>query len=81
MEQHRDAPSHATMFSCDVCDRTFESRHAVAQHEASRSHATSKAVHAVAELPSLCSEDGSIDGGVILESDFDDHEERHLESR
>jgi hypothetical protein len=81
MEQHRDAPSRATMFSCAVCDRKFESRHAVAQHRASRSHAISEATKAAVELRSLSSEDGSIDGGVVLENWFGDHEERQLESR
>ncbi|KAF2123216.1 hypothetical protein BDV96DRAFT_481420 [Lophiotrema nucula] len=39
MEQHRDAPSHDTMFSCDVCKRKFGSKQAVAQHKKSQSHA------------------------------------------
>jgi hypothetical protein len=32
MEQHRDDPSHDTMFNCDVCRRPFGSRKAVEQH-------------------------------------------------
>jgi uncharacterized Zn-finger protein len=39
MKEHRDAPSHDTMFSCETCNRKFGSRYAVAQHEESESHA------------------------------------------
>ncbi|KAF1846090.1 uncharacterized protein K460DRAFT_377383 [Cucurbitaria berberidis CBS 394.84] len=39
MEQHCNAPSHSTMFSCDVCKRTFGSKQAVAQHRKSQPHA------------------------------------------
>jgi len=50
MEQHRDAPSHsvvpfqstapshATMFRCDVCKKPFGSKQAVTQHNKSSSH-------------------------------------------
>ena len=34
----RDAPAHATMFSCGVCTRLFGDRKALAQHEASPPH-------------------------------------------
>lgn len=39
MEQHRDAPSHASMFSCEVCQRPFGSRQAVEQHNKTSLHA------------------------------------------
>jgi hypothetical protein len=39
MKQHRDHPSHDTMFSCDTCQRQFESKQAVAQLENSPPHA------------------------------------------
>jgi hypothetical protein len=38
MEQHRDAPSHDTMFTCAACNRTFGSQQALAQHESSFTH-------------------------------------------
>jgi hypothetical protein len=38
MENHREAPSHLTMFGCDVCDRKFGAKHAVAQHKKSPPH-------------------------------------------
>jgi hypothetical protein len=38
-KQHSDKPSHKTMFECNSCKRFFESKHTLAQHEASPPHA------------------------------------------
>ncbi|KAH8707622.1 hypothetical protein GQ44DRAFT_628464 [Phaeosphaeriaceae sp. PMI808] len=39
MEQHRDAPSHDNMFSCDICKRpSLGSKQAVANHNKSPQH-------------------------------------------
>ncbi|KAH7349232.1 hypothetical protein BKA66DRAFT_431571 [Pyrenochaeta sp. MPI-SDFR-AT-0127] len=38
MEQHRDSPAHSTMFSCNVCNKRFGSKQAVADHQKSPQH-------------------------------------------
>ena len=37
MESHRDSPDHIT-FSCDVCNKSFESKQAIKDHQKSLRH-------------------------------------------
>jgi transcription elongation factor Elf1 len=39
MEQHRDAPTHSAMFSCNVCKKSFGSKKAIGDHKKSSLHA------------------------------------------